>query len=76
MDETKSAKSVTLKVYNKILYRKIDFLTLTLIHLLCKALIQPPLKYTLSAWYWNVTKKLKQMIQTGKNKCMYFCFLN
>ena len=39
----------------------------------CNALIQPHFDCTCSAWYPNLTKKLKHRIQTAQNKCMCFC---
>ena len=57
----------------KSLYRKSRFLTLTLRRLLCNALIQPHFDYACSAWYPNLTKKLKNRIQTSQNKCIRFC---
>ena len=41
--------------------------------LLCNALIQPHSDYACSAWYPNLTKKLKHRIQTTQNKCMHIC---
>ena len=37
------------------------------------ALIQSQFNYACSAWYPNLTKKLKLRIQTTQNKCMRFC---
>ena len=48
-------------------------MTQTLRRLLCNALIQPHFDYTCSAWYPNLTKKLKNRIQTSQNKCIRFC---
>ena len=48
-------------------------MTLKLIRVLCNALIQPHFHYARSAWYPNLTKKLKHRIQTTQNKCMRFC---
>ena len=79
MDETMSAEAMALHVIHKInnklkfLYRKNDFLTPTLRCLLCNALIQPHFDYACSAWYPNLSKKLKHRIQTTQNKCMGFC---
>ena len=44
----------------KTLYRKNWFLTLELWQLLCNAIIQPHFDYTCSAWYPNLTQKLKK----------------
>ena len=57
----------------KFLYRKDSFLTRALRRLLCSALIQPHFDYVCSAWYPNLTKKLKHRIKTTQNKCMRFC---
>ena len=75
MDETMSGEAMALYVIHKInnklkfLYRKNDFLTPTLRRLLFNALIQPHFDYACSAWYPNLTKKLKHGIQTTQNKC-------
>ena len=76
---TMSRETMALSVINKInnklkfLYRKNKFLTPTLRRLLCNALIQPHFNYACSAWYPNLTKKLKNRIQTSQNKCIRFC---
>ena len=78
LDETMSGETMALSVINKInnklkfLCRKNRFLTPTLIQLLCDALIQPHFDYACSAWYPNLTKKLKNRIQTSQNKCIRF----
>ena len=79
LDETMSretmALSVIIKINNKLkfLYRKNRILIPTLRRLLCNALIQPHFDYACSAWYPNLTKKLKNRIQTSQNKCINFC---
>ena len=79
LNETMSGEAIAFKVANKInnklkfLYRKNSFLTPALRHLLCNALIQPHFDYACSAWYPNLTKKLKHRIQTTQNKCIRFC---
>ena len=79
MDETMSGEAMTLNVIHKVnnklkfLYRKNDFLTPTLRCFLFNALIQPHFDYACSAWYPNLSKKLKHRIQTTQNKCMRFC---
>ena len=79
LDKTMSGETMVLSVMNKInnklkfLYPKIRFLTPTLRRLLCNALIQPHLNYACSAWYTNLTEKLKNRIQTSQNKCIRFC---
>ena len=68
------ALSIINKINNKLkfLYRKNRFLTPTLRRLLSNALIQPHFDYAYSAWYPNLTKKLKNRIQTSQNKCIRF----
>ena len=79
LDETMSGETMALSVINKInnklkfFYRKNRFLTPTLRRLFCNALIQPHFDYTCSAWYPNLTKKLKNRIETSQNKCIRFC---
>ena len=79
LDETMSGEAMALNVVHKInnklnfLYRKNSFLTPALRCLLCNVLIQPHFDYACPAWYPNLTKKLKQRIQTTQNKCMRFC---
>ena len=41
--------------------------------LLCNALIQPHFDYACSAWYPNLTQKLKKKLQVMQNKCIGFC---
>ena len=69
------ALSVINKINNnlKFLYRKNWFLTPTLRRLLCNALIQPHFDYACSTWYPNLTKILKNRIQTSQKKCISFC---
>ena len=79
LDETMSGEAVALNVIYKINSKlkfftlKIVFLTLALRRLLCNALIQPHFDYVCSAWYSNLTKKIKHRIQTPQNKCIRFC---
>ena len=79
MDETMSGEAMALCVVHKInnklkfLNRKNGLLTPTLRHLLCNALIQPDFDYACSAWYPNLSNKLKHRIQTTQNKSMHFC---
>ena len=49
-------------------------LLLNLRRLHCNALRQPHFDYACSAWYPNLTKKLKHRIQTAQNKCLRFCW--
>ena len=78
LGETMSGEAMALSVINKInnklkfLYRKNRFLTPSLRRLLCNALIQPHFNYACSPWYPNLTKKLKNRIQTSQNKCIRF----
>ena len=69
------ALSGTNKINNKLKfpYQKNRSLTTTLKRLLCNALIQPNFDYVCSAWYPNLTKKLKNIIQTSQNKGIRFC---
>ena len=66
---------MALKVVNKInsrlkfLHRKIKFLTPALGRLLCNALIQPHFNYASSAWYPNLTQKMKSKINAFGNVC-------
>ena len=70
---------MALKVINKInsrlkfLHRKNKFLTPALRRLLCNALIQPHFDYSSSAWYPNLTQKMKNKIQITQNKCIRYC---
>ena len=57
----------------KFLYHENSFLTPELDGLLLNALIQRHFDYACSAWYPNLTKKLKYRIQTTQNKCVRFC---
>ena len=52
----------------KFLHRKNQFLTPVLRRLLCNALIQPHFYYASSAWYTNLTQKMKNKIQITQNK--------
>ena len=79
LDETMSGESMALKVINKInsrlkfLHRKNKFLTPALRRLLCNALVQPHFDYASSAWYPNLTQKMKNKIQITQNKCIWYC---
>ena len=69
LDETMSGESIALKVINKInlrlkfLHRKNKFLTPVLCRLLCNAFIQPYFDCASSAWYPNLTQKMKNKIK-------------
>ena len=77
MDKRMFGEAMTINVIHKIinklkfLYRYF-FLPPKLRRLLCNALIQPDFHYACSAWYPNLTKKLKHGIGTNKSKCMHF----
>ena len=79
LDETLSGESMALDVLKKInaklkfLYRKNNFLNLSLRRLLCNALIQPHFDYACSTWYPNLNQNLKKRLQTLQNKCIRFC---
>ena len=66
----KTIKKINQKL--KFLYRKNRFLTPEL-RLLCNAIIQPQFDYACSAWYPNLTQKLKKKLQVMQNKCIHFC---
>ena len=74
-----SGETITLSDINKInnklkfLYRKSRFLTPTLRRFLCNVLIQSHFDCACSAWYTDLTKKLKNRIQTSQNKYICFC---
>ena len=78
LDETMSGETIALSVVKKInnkltfLYRKNRFLTPTQRRLMCNILIQTHFEYTCSAWYPNLTKKLKNRVQTSQNKGIRF----
>ena len=79
LDETMSGESMALKVIKKInsrlkfLHRKNKFLTPALRRLLCNALIQPHFDYASSAWYPNLTQKMKNKIRITQNKSIRYC---
>ena len=79
LDETKSGETMALRVIEKInsdlkfLYRKNGFLDVSPHRLLCNALIQPHFDYACTAWYPQLTKKLKDKLQVTQNKCITFC---
>ena len=64
---------IKVKTRLKFLHRKNKYLTHNLRRFLCNALIQPHFDYACSAWYPNLSKKLKNRIQTLQNKCIRFC---
>ena len=79
LDNDLSGESMATKVLSlvnsrlKFLYRKQKFLTLSLRHLLCNALIQPHYDYACPVWYPSLNKRLSKKIQTSQNKCIRYC---
>ena len=79
LEETISGESMANKVISKVnarlklSHRRNKYLTPNLRRLLCNALTQPHFVYACSAWYPNLSKKLKNIIQTLQNKCIRFC---
>ena len=75
----RSGKSMALNGIDKInsrhkfLRRQNRFLTLHLRRLLCNALIQPLFGYACTAWFPNLSKKLRLRLQATQNKCIKFC---
>ena len=73
-----SGESMANKVIRKVNARlkflqwKNKYLTPNLHHLLYNTLIQHHFDYACSAWYPNLSKKLKIRIQTLQNKCIRF----
>ena len=57
----------------KILDGKNRFLTPTLRRLLCNALIQPLFDHECTAWFSNLSKRLKLRPKVSQNNCMRFC---
>ena len=57
----------------KFLHRQNRFLTPPLRRLLCNALIQPLFDYACTAWFPNLSKKLRLRLQATQNKCIRFC---
>ena len=49
------------------------FLTPPSRRLLCNALIQPLFDYACTAWFPNLSKKLRLRLQATQNKCIRFC---
>ena len=79
LDESLTGEPMAVKVINKVnsrlkfLHRQSRFLTPYLRRLLCNAIIQPHFDYACSAWYPNLSKRLKNRLQTTQNKCIRFC---
>ena len=57
----------------RFLYRKQNFLDLSLRRLPANALIQPHFNYACSAWFPLLDKRLTKKIQTAQSKCISFC---
>ena len=76
LNESMSGETMTLRVIEKInsrlkfLYQKNRFLDVSLCRLLCNALIQLHFDYACTAWYQNLSKKLKDKLQVTQNKCI------
>ena len=79
LEETMSGETMALSIISKInnklkfLYKKNRFLTPTVRRLPCNTVVQPHFDYACSAWYPNLTKILKNRIQTSQNKYVRFC---
>ena len=78
LEETMSGESMAHKVISKVnarlkfLREKKKHLTPNLRRVNCNALIQPHFDYADSAWYPNLSKKLKNKIETSQNKSILF----
>ena len=57
----------------KFLHRQNRFLIPPLCGLLCNALIQPLFDYGCTAWFPNLSKKLRLRLQAMQIKCIRFC---
>ena len=74
-----SGESMSLKVIDKInsglqfLHIQNHFLTHPLCRLLCNPLIQPYFDYVCTAWFPNLSKKLRLTLQVIQNKSIRFC---
>ena len=79
VDQSLSGESVALNVIDKVnsrlkfLHRQNHFLTTPLRRLLCEALIQLHFDYACTAWFSNLSKRLKLCLQVSQNKCIRFC---
>ena len=56
----------------KFLHRQNRFLTPLLRRLLCNALVQPLFDYAWTAWFLNLSKKLRLRLQATQNKDITF----
>ena len=79
LDQSLSGESMALNVVDKVnsrlkcLHRKNCFLTPPLRRQLYHVLIQPLFDYAWTAWFPNLSKRLKLRLQASQNKCMKFC---
>ena len=79
LDQSLSGQSLTLNVIDKVnsclklLHRQNRFLTPPLHRLLCNALMQPLFDYGCTAWFPNLSKKLRLRLQAMQNKFIRFC---
>ena len=68
LDQSLSGESMALNVIDKVnsrlkfLHRQNCFLTLPLRKLLCNAMIQPVFDYACTAWFSNLSKRLKSSV--------------
>ena len=71
----KTVISSLLKILDmlKFLHRQNRFLIPPLCRLSCNALIQPLFDYACTAWFSNLSKRLKLRLQASQNKCIRFC---
>ena len=63
------------KIYSrlKFLHKQNHFLIPPLCRLLCNALIQPLFDCACTAWFSNLSKKVRLRLQATQNKCIRFC---
>ena len=79
LDESLSGESMALNVIDKInsrhkfLHRQNRFLTPPLPRILHNALIQPLFDYACTAWFPNISKKLKLRLEATQIKSISFC---
>ena len=79
LDLSLSGASVALNIIDKVnshlkfLQRQNQFLTPPLHRFLCNALIQPLFDYVCTAWFSNLSKRLKLRRQVSQNQCIRFC---
>ena len=79
LDESLSGDSMALNVIDKknsrlkFLHGQNRFLTPLLRRLLYNAVIQPLFDYACTAWFPNLSKKLRLRLQVTQNKCLRFC---